>query len=171
MSSHVSENPYLVQENGEWILVLERSFEHPVEDVWAALTKADQMSNWGPFTADRDLTAVGSVKLAQINAPEAGETEGDVLEVSPPHLLILRWGSDILRWELSREDDQTVLILRHRFANHQDAPSYAAGWHLCLKGLTGTLSGEEMPSMAGENAFKYGWKELYEQYSKQFGEK
>lgn len=169
MSSNVSENPYLIQENGEWILVLERSLEHPIEDVWAALTKAEQISNWGPFTADRDLTTVGAVKLAHINASEADEMQGDVLEVNPPHLLILRWGPDILRWELSGEGDRTVLILRHRFAKYQDAPSYAAGWHLCLKGLTGTLSGEKMPSMAGENALKYGWQELYEQYSKQFG--
>ena len=169
MSSNVSENPYLIQENGEWILVLERSLEHPIEDVWAALTKAEQISNWGPFTADRDLTTVGAVKLAHINASEADEMQGDVLEVNPPHLLILRWGPDILRWELSGEGDRTVLILRHHFAKHQDAPSYAAGWHLCLKGLTGTLSGEKMPSMAGENALKYGWQELYEQYSKQFG--
>ena len=152
MSSHVSENPYLIQEDGNWILVIERSLEHPLEDVW-------------------DLTTTGAVRLAHIDLPEADERQGYVLKVNAPHLLILRWGSDILRWELSGDGDKTVLILRHRFANYQDAPSYAAGWHLCLKGLTGTLAGEKMPSMVGENAFKHGWKELYEQYSKKFEKK
>lgn len=118
---------------------------------------------------DRDLTTTGAVQLAHINAPEADERPGYVLEVSAPHLLILRWGPDILRWELRVNGDKTVLILRHRFANYQDAPSFAAGWNLCLKGLTGTLAGEKMPSMVGENALKYVWQELYEQYSKQFG--
>lgn len=171
MSLHVSENPYLIQEDGEWILVLERSLEHPLEDVWAALTKAEQIPNWGPFTADRDLTTAGAVRLAHIGAPEADEKQGYVLEVNAPHLLILSWGPDILRWELSDDGDRTILILRHRFANYQDAPSYAAGWNLCFKGLTGTLAGEKMPSMVGENALKYGWRELYEQYSEQFGKK
>ena len=171
MSSHASGNPYLIQEDGDWILVLERSLEHPLEDVWAALTKAEQIPNWGPFTADRDLTTTGAVRLAHIDLPEADERQGYVLEVNAPHLLILRWGPDILRWELSGDGDKTALILRHRFANYQDAPSYAAGWHLCLKGLTGALAGEKLPSMVGENAFKHGWKELYEQYSKQFGKK
>lgn len=171
MSSHVSENPYLIQEDGEWILVLERPLEHPLEDVWAALTKSEQIHKWGPFTADRDLTTIGAVRLALIDAPEADEMQGYVLEVNAPHLLILRWGHDILRWELSGDGDKTALTLRHRFANYQDAPSYAAGWHLCLKGLTGTLAGEKIASMVGENALKYGWQELYEQYSKQFGKK
>ncbi len=171
MSLHVSENPYLIQEAGEWILVLERSLEHPLEDVWAALTKADQITSWGPFAADRDLTTTGAVRLAHIDAPEADERQGDVLEVNAPYLLVLRWGPDILRWELYEDKDKTILILRHRFANEQDAPSYAAGWHLCLKGLIGTLAGEKTPSMVGENAFKYGWQELYDQYSMQFKKK
>ncbi|KIL37812.1 hypothetical protein SD70_30520 [Gordoniibacillus kamchatkensis] len=169
MNSNVSANPRLMQEDGDWVLVLERMLEHPREEVWAALTEAGQIPSWGPFTTDRDLTATGPVRLAHINMPEEDVKQGYVLEVSAPHLLVFRWGTDILRWELHGEGDNTVLVLRHRFADRKQAPSYAAGWHLCLDGLIGVLAGKDMPSMVGHNAMKYGWNELYAKYAEQLG--
>ena len=166
--THVSENPYLTEDNGDWVLVLERMLDHPREEVWDALTKVDEIPNWAPFMTDRDLTATGAVKLAHINMPEEDEKQGYVLEVNSPHLLVFRWGDDILRWELSGSGDRTILILRHRFADRMQAPSYAAGWHLCLDGLAGTLAGKKMSSMVGHNAYKFGWRELYARYRKQF---
>ncbi|MEK5166937.1 SRPBCC domain-containing protein [Paenibacillus sp. FSL R5-0527] len=164
------ENPKLMQEQEDWVLVLERVLNHPPEKAWDALTRADQITKWGPFSAEKDLTEVGPVRLKMINAPVEEETEGDVLEVNAPHLLVLRWGTDILRWELSGfNQDKTTLVLRHRFAERKQAPSYAAGWHLCLDGLAGTLVGEQMPSMVGEEALKYGWQELHEAYAEKLG--
>ncbi len=169
MSSHILDNLRLTEDDSDWVLVLERILEHPREEVWAALTQAEQIPSWGPFTTDRDLTTIGAVQLAHVDMPEADERQGYVLEVNAPHLLVFRWGADILRWELSCDGDKTSLILRHRFADRQQAPSYAAGWHLCLDGLAGTLTGEKMPSMAGHNAMKYGWEELYAQYAELLG--
>lgn len=163
-------NPKLMQEQEDWVLVLERVLNHPPEKVWGALTRADQVPKWGPFSADKDLTEVGAVRLKHINTPEAEEMEGYVLEANAPHLLVFRWGSDILRWELAALDQgKTTLVLRHRFADRKQAPSYAAGWHLCLDGLAGTLVGEQMPSMVGEEALKYGWQELHEAYAEKLG--
>jgi uncharacterized protein YndB with AHSA1/START domain len=169
MNSHVSGNPRLTQDGGDWVLVLERILEHPREEVWAALTEVEQIPSWGPFTTDRNLTTTGPVRLSHINMPEEDEMQGYVLEANAPHLLVFRWGADILRWELSGDGDKTYLVLRHSFADRKQAPSYAAGWHLCLDGLIGTLDGEKMPSMAGHNAIKYGWQELYARYEELFG--
>lgn len=169
MSSNITETSRLTQDDGNWVLIVDRVLSHSVEDVWAALTKADQIPSWGPFKPDRDLTTVGPVKLAHIDMPEAEERPGYVLEVSAPHLLMLHWGPDILRWELKQDGDKTNLVLRHSFMDSTMAPSYAAGWNLCLKGLTGTLAGEKMPCMAGHNAIKHGWQELYDQYVEAFG--
>jgi uncharacterized protein YndB with AHSA1/START domain len=165
MNSRERENPRLARQDGEWELVLERVLEHPREEVWAALTEAEQIPAWGPFAPDRDLTAVGAVQLAIIDMPEEPKTEGSVLEADAPRLLVYRWGPDVLRWELAEEGSRTVLTLKHRFADRGQAPSYAAGWHLCLDGLTGTLAGKRMPSMAGRNAFKFGWQDLYDRYA------
>jgi uncharacterized protein YndB with AHSA1/START domain len=169
MKSNVFVDLRPTQEDGEWVLVLERTLEHPCNEVWFALTEAEQIPIWGPFTTDRDLTVTGPVRLAVIDMPDAEEVYGNVLEVNAPRLLVLKWGDDILRWELTDDGYKTLLVLRHRFADRQQAPSYAAGWHLCLDGLSGTLDGKDMPSMAGQNAYKHGWQELYERYANQLG--
>jgi uncharacterized protein YndB with AHSA1/START domain len=165
MNSDAIANSRLVQDGGDWVLVVERVLDHPNDKVWAALTEAEQIPSWGPFTTDRDLTAPGPVTIVHIGMPDAEEMQAEVLEVNAPHLLVFRWGPDILRWELTDAGERTALVLRHRFVDRQQAPSYAAGWHLCLDGLTGALAGEAMPSMVGQNAVNYGWRELYAQYA------
>ncbi|WP_274652995.1 SRPBCC family protein [Paenibacillus humicola] len=169
MTSRELANVRLSEQDGGWVLVLTRTLEHPREEVWNALTRADRIPDWGPFTTDRDLTAAGPVKLAHIDMPEAEEVEGFVLEAEAPRLLVFKWGTDILRWELKDEGERTLLVLRHRFADRPQAPSYAAGWHLCLDGLAGTLAGEKLPSMVGRQAMKHGWQELYERYAEKLG--
>lgn len=158
----------LIEHGDEWELILTRLLHHPRKDVWDALTRSDELAKWGPFKPDRDLTEVGSVRLTHMNNPQEDVRQGYVLDVEPPSLLEFQWGNDILRWELQEAGEGTELILRHRFANREMAPSYAAGWHLCLKGLTGTLAGEAMPSMVGSEAMKHGYKQLYDTYKKQF---
>lgn len=169
MNSHELERVQLTVEDGEWVLVLDRILEHPVQVVWAALTESAQLSTWGPFKPDRDLTSPGAVWLEHIDMPEAAGAEGYVLEVEVPCLLVYKWGTDILRWELRAVEDKTSLILRHRFTQRQHAPSYAAGWHLCMKGLAGSLAGEQVPSMVGHSAMKYGWNELHARYAEELG--
>jgi len=154
----------LSQDKDEWVLVLRRVLAHAREEVWSALTEAEQIPSWGPFTTDRDLTSGGPVKLSHIDNPAEDVRQGFVLESRAPDLLVFRWGDDILRWELTEQGDHTLLELRHRFANRQQAPSYAAGWHLCLEGLIGKLDGRTMPSMVGSNAVHHGYRELYAKY-------
>lgn len=156
--------PKLSQDKDEWVLVLRRVLAHAREEVWSALTEAEQIPDWGPFATDRDLTSGGPVRLAHIDNPAEDARQGYVLESRAPGLLVLRWGDDILRWELTEQGDDTMLELRHRFADRQLAPSYAAGWHLCLEGLTGKLDGRTMPSMVGSNAVHHGYRELYAKY-------
>lgn len=151
-----------------WELILTRVLEHPCQDVWDALTRAEELAKWGPFTPSSDLLAVGSVRLLHMNNPQEDRREGYVHEVVPPYLLVFQWGADMLRWELQDISGMTILTLRHRFTDRPMAPSYAAGWHLCLKGLSGTLDGIAMPSMVGSQAVNYGYKELYKQYEAEF---
>lgn len=169
MNVNDSGNPQLGRDGDDWVLVLTRTLEHSLAEVWSALTDAEQLPAWAPFKTDRDLTAVGAVRLEHIDMPEEDIKQGSVLEVNAPHLLVFRWGDDILRWELSDNGERTTLILYHRFADRKQAPSYAAGWHLCLDGLIGLLAGKRIPSMAGHNAYNYGYNELYAQYAKQLG--
>lgn len=169
MDAHVLLNTALTKNSDDWVLVLKQTLNHPREDVWSALTRADQISSWGPFSTAKDLTTLGKVRLKLINMPEADEMQGEVLEVDAPQLLVFQWGSDILRWELSADEGKTLLVLKHHYSDRNQAPSYAAGWHLCLDGLAKTLKGENFPSMTGHEAEKYGWRELYGLYAEQLG--
>lgn len=147
-----------------WELILTRRLDHPREDVWNALTRADELVLWGPFKPNRDLTEPGAVRLTHMNNPKEDVRQGLVLTVDPPKLLVFQWGDDILRWELHEIGENTQLTLCHQFSDRRMAPSYAAGWHLCLRGLSGILAGMDMPSMVGSKAVDYGYEELYKEY-------
>ena len=59
-----------VRKDGEkWTLILVRELRHPPAMVWQALTDPEQLSEWAPFDADRNLGAVGPVKLTTVGAP------------------------------------------------------------------------------------------------------
>ncbi len=49
--------------------------------------------------------------------------------------------------------------------------AWAAGWHLCFAALEMLLAGQDAPSVVGEKAMDYGWKELEQQYRDFFDEK
>lgn len=155
----------------DWELILTKTLIHPREEVWEVMTRADELVKWGPFKPDRDLTEPGAVCLTHMNNPQEDVRQGFVLTADPPKLLVFQWGADILRWELNEVGEITQLTLRHQFTDRRMAPSYAAGWHLCLHGLEETLAGISMPSMVGSKAADYGYKELYKEYEAVFDKK
>ena len=61
-----------VRKDGEkWTLVLVRELRHPPAKVWQALTDPAHLSEWAPFDADRNLAAVGPVKLSTVGSADA----------------------------------------------------------------------------------------------------
>ena len=157
----------LVTDGAAWTLVLERTLPHSPSLVWAALTEVGQHIAWAPFIADRDLTSPGPVGLTDRDVAEPRTVEGRVQVADAPQLLVVDWGDDVLRWELDDDPSGTRLTLRHRFADRGQAPSYAAGWHLCIDALDAALSGTPMESVVGDSAMAHGWPELNERYTKQ----
>src|SRR5207237_307791 len=69
----------LVQKEGDnWTLVLVRELRHSPEKVWQALTDPGELREWAPFDADRNLGAVGPVKLTTVGAPTPNVSETQV---------------------------------------------------------------------------------------------
>src|SRR6266850_5339515 len=88
------------RKDGEkWTLILVRELRHAPERVWQALTDPAHLSEWAPFDADRNLGAVGPVKLSTVGAPTPQISETKVKRAEAPRLLEFSWGGD-LRWEL-----------------------------------------------------------------------
>jgi uncharacterized protein YndB with AHSA1/START domain len=153
----------------EWDLIVDRIVRHPPSRVWTALTDPADLAKWGPFDPERPLTSPGSIRLTTRDAGEVEPSDDQVRKVEPESLLEYTWGTGILRWELHPHEDGSRLVLRHRFPDRSEAPSYAAGWQLCLQSLAELLDNGVTESRVGSSAPAYGWQELHDKYRAYLG--
>jgi len=149
-----------------WTLVLVRDLRHPPQTVWEALTDPAQLCEWAPFDADRNLAAVGPVKLSTVGTPQVSEST--VKRSEAPRLLEHTWGGNELRWELEPVGSGTRLTLWHHI-DRRFISWGAAGWHICLEVLAQLLGGEPIGRMVGPEVMKFsGWQRLNAEYASQF---
>jgi uncharacterized protein YndB with AHSA1/START domain len=159
-----------VQKDGDkWTLMVVRELRHSPTMVWQALTDPAQLSEWAPFDADRNLAAVGPVKLSTVGAPTPQVSESTVKRAEAPKLLEHSWGGFDLRWELEPLGSGTRLRLWQNIDRRYISWG-AAGWHVCFDVLDGLLASEPIGRIVGADALKLaGWKRLTVEYAKQFG--
>jgi uncharacterized protein YndB with AHSA1/START domain len=158
-----------IRKDGEqWTLVLVRDLRHPPTMVWEALTDPAQLSEWAPFDADRNLGAVGSVKLSAMGAPRPVVSEASVKRAEAPRLLEYNWGGSDLRWELEPLGGGTRLTLWHNIERGFISWG-AAGWHICFDVLDRLLGGEPIGRIIGAEATRFDWQRLVTEYAEQFG--
>jgi uncharacterized protein YndB with AHSA1/START domain len=169
MSTADLPQPELAPAGDDWVVVIRRSLPQTPQHVWTALTAADDLRQWAPFSPDRDLVPAGLVQLTDRGVANPQTHSSIIEEAVAPELLVLAWGADRLRWELAADGAGTLLTLRHRFADKPMVASYAAGWHLCLGALAALLDGHPMPSVVGENALEHGYQELANGYAELLG--
>ena len=77
-----------------WTLIVDRTLPQTPDQVWAALTRADQLRIWGPFSSSRDLVSAGPVQLTDLGVPAPSTTEAFVHQAVSPSLLVMDWGSE-----------------------------------------------------------------------------
>jgi uncharacterized protein YndB with AHSA1/START domain len=158
-----------IRKDGEkWTLVLVRDLPHPPAKVWKALTEREHLREWAPFDSDRDLGAVGAVKLSTVGTPQV--TESRVKRAEAPRLLEYSWGGNDMRWELEAlGSGGTRLTLWHNI-NRNFISMGAAGWHICFDVLERLLAGQPIGRIVGPEVMKFeGWQRLNAEYAKQFG--
>src|SRR5512132_4097328 len=90
----------ILTEGDKWTLILVRELRHPPTMVWQALTDPAELSEWAPFDADRNLAALGPVKLSTVGTPTPQVSESTVKRAEAYRLLEYTWGGQDLRWEL-----------------------------------------------------------------------
>jgi uncharacterized protein YndB with AHSA1/START domain len=151
-----------------WTLVLVRELHHSPTKVWQALTDPAQLREWAPFDADRNLGAIGSVKLSTVGTPTPHVSESRVKRADPPKLLEYSWGENDIRWELEPLANGTRLTLWHNIGRRFVAMG-AAGWHICFDVLDRLLADHPIGRIVGGEAMKVGWQRLRAEYAGQFG--
>ncbi|KZB82269.1 SRPBCC family protein [Amycolatopsis regifaucium] len=128
-------------------LRLERRLAHSPERVWRAVTEPAELARWFPAAVTVDLRPGGAIEFTF----EGEETPavGEVLEADAPRVFAFSWNDDVLRWEISPEEDGCRLLFTHTFGRGEPAIARiaagrtAAGWDSCLVALSASLDGEE----------------------------
>lgn len=137
-------------------LTFQSRLAHPPEAVWRALTDPKQLSEWYMMQAAVDGRKGGSVDFS--GGPGAFHVTGRILEWNPPRVLEYEWkiearpgmptGEDaVVRWELVREGEGTLLMLIHRNVTRQTAAGVTPATHVLLERLAAHLDGRPMPDM------------------------
>ena len=130
-------------ESGELVSVLlRRSYDAAIEDVWDALTDPDRVKRWF-LPLSGDLRVGGSFQLE-------GNAGGDILTCEPPRLLKVTFGgpTSVVELRLSSDGgDDTVLELDHtvplEFAGSGAGALYVGpGWDGAFLALALFLAGE-----------------------------
>lgn len=125
----------------EVVVVIRRTYDAAVEDVWAAVTDPDRLRRWLlPVTGD--LRAGGAYQLE-------GNVGGEIRRCEAPARLSVTWGmeSSVVDVRLSPDGDGgTVLDLEHsvpvEIAGSGAGALYVGpGWDVSIRGLAQFLRG------------------------------
>lgn len=137
------------------VITFVRHLPYPIEAVWAAITDPDQRAAWfGRTTIDGrvggriDMTPSGPAA-----PPEQKRMTGRILVWDPPHVLEHEWTQPIVedsvvRYELARDGDGTILTFSHRGLRAATAHEFTPGTHAYLDRLDAHLAGTKPPRWA-----------------------
>lgn len=117
-----------------WRLRYTRTFPHPPEKVWRALTEPEHLAAWFPSSIQGERSEGAQLTFVFPNG-EAPTMEGRMLAYDPPRLLEYTWGEDTLRFQLRVEGGRTVLTFTDTIREGGKAARDGAGWHVSLDAL------------------------------------
>ncbi|MGO1258401.1 MAG: hypothetical protein ACTMII_05580, partial [Brachybacterium sp.] len=144
-------------------VILEVDLAGTGEQIWAHLTDPELLETWSPIVPERPLSQVGPVLSRE--TPEADPVAVAVLATAGDHALSHRWGDDVLEWLI----DEARLTLLMKLADPQLAPTYLAGWQVCLAVLDARLEGLDQERIVGRDALDHGWEQLRDRYAQELG--
>jgi uncharacterized protein YndB with AHSA1/START domain len=153
----------LERSDAGYVLRFTRRLTHPPEKVWRALVEPDQLEAWFPTTIEGEHAAGAPLHFRHRDGL-AEPFDGEMLSFEPPSLLELRWGEDILRFELTPDGEGTLLVFCDTIQEVGKASRDGAGWHECLDRLAFGLAGQEPPWSGAAR-----WQEVHPGYVERLG--
>jgi len=150
-----------VEQEGRPAVRFARTYPHPVERVWAALTDAEQLKQWFPFHAVIEPRVGGSVEFS--GNPHAPDFTGRVLVYEPPLRLAFSWGGSELHFSLEDLDSGRCRLTMTDVLEARDvAARNGAGWSMCLRELDKLLAGEVTSGL--HTTASRSWQSYYDLY-------
>lgn len=173
-AAHATELGDLLREGERVGLRFVRTFPHPIERVWRALTESNQLRSWMPCDIVGERRAGATITLpfwpghVEKYAIDEPVLTGTINVWEPPTHFTWTWGGDELHWELTEVEGGTELS----FTTWPSGPdlagivSSAAGYHLCLTLLGLLLDDDTSAKMTEVDAVVF---RLEESYKHRFG--
>jgi uncharacterized protein YndB with AHSA1/START domain len=153
--------------DGRLTLRFTRRLPHPPQKVWRALTEPEHLEAWFPTTIEGDRAAGARLRFS-FRESEGQPFEGEMLAFDPPSLMELRWGDEILRFELQPDGDgsRSVLEFTNTFDEAQVGKTArdAAGWHSCLDLLAYEVEDKPAPWSSPDR-----WRQVHGAYVERLG--
>ena len=132
------------------LVVFERTFSAPAEDVWAAVTESDRLARWiGTWSGD---PTEGWIRFAMnAEGDDVPDERYDILACEAPRLLAVRSEDQFGVWELELEivsrDGGTVLTLTQTVLDRTTVENTGPGWEYYLDRLVAAETGGDVASI------------------------
>lgn len=149
------------QLDGAPVIRFERTFPHPVDAVWSAITDPAELERWFPTTVQFERLAVGEPIAFRFAGDAYPPMRGQFTEIDPPRRLAFTWGDDTLTFALSAADGPACrLSFTVALDDAAKAARDGAGWEQCLD-LLAVVAAGGTPPRPGLSA---DWEDYYAQY-------
>lgn len=149
-----------IEHEGRPAVRFERTYPHPIERVWAAVSEPDQLAAWFPSRVRLEPREGGTIGFSF--DPHLDPSEGVILAYDPPRRLAFTWEGDELHLELTPTDGGCTFTLTNVLGAADTAARNAAGWTVCLAELDKHLTGSAAEGPHGDAA--EAWGPLYQRY-------
>jgi uncharacterized protein YndB with AHSA1/START domain len=151
--------------DGQPLVRFERTFPHPVQAVWEAITDPAQLEEWFPTTVEFAALSPGAPVEFRFPEGRFPPMTGEILDVRRERLLAFTWGEDRLSFELAPADEGAAcrLVFSVVLDTADKAARDSAGWDSCLDMLQ-LVAGGGAPQRPAGTA---NWEAYYEEYKRQ----
>ncbi|MGI8329280.1 SRPBCC family protein [Actinomadura scrupuli] len=130
-----------VRHEGRPAVRFQRTYDHPIERVWDAVARPEELAHWFPSAVEIEPRAGGTIAFS--GDPNVGPTTGTVLVYEPPRRLAFTWSGEELHLDLEPVDARRCRLTLVNVLQAPDAAARnAAGWSVCLAELGKHLAGE-----------------------------
>lgn len=152
-----------VQHEGRPAVRFVRTYRHPIERVWAAVSRPEEMTAWFPSAVRYEPRVGGEIRFS--GDPNTDDATGTVLAYEPPRRLSFSWYEDELHLTLEPLDEGVCrLTLVNVLADPSAAARNASGWYVCLAELRKALDG--VASGGPHSADAEPWRDVYERHQR-----
>lgn len=144
-------------------LVLTRSFDASIEDVWESVTKSERTERWfGKW--EGDARPGGSIRLLMVFEKESTWSDATIDACEAPRHLSVKTKDSYGEWHLeltlSEANGKTTLEFVHHLTDTKGAGEIGPGWEYYLDNLVAYRAGETLPTF---EEYYPSQKEYYQQ--------